>query len=337
MRSAMRLAMSPSLSEPTTTLARLAVDIGWSLWTELGVPGVLRNHSHVAIDPEPLVVFSPWLFHDDARLQEEIVRWCVAHADRISGSRLHGLLKAVPADVASAFAPVSTTLHAHGVPWAEAGGHPVSLRADASPKPLPTTRPSLVRFRLRALVGVGARADVLGELLGKDDAWMVASDLQGLGYSKRNTARILAELADAGLIKVRPERNASAYQVQGAALLLQLIHGDDLAWPDWLTVFELIGDVRRLSALSAKSEAVRRVAAVKAAATFEAASDVLGCARPPSGAGMPDAWQSTIAWAETLLGSLAAGTSAALTPRARPASASRSRAAASTKKSARRP
>ena len=76
----------------TERITRLVIDLGWSLWTELGVPGVIRRHAHVAIDPEPLIVFSPWLLRHDARLQEEVVRWCVAHADRISASRLHGLL-----------------------------------------------------------------------------------------------------------------------------------------------------------------------------------------------------------------------------------------------------
>lgn len=33
----------------------------WSAWTELGVRGVERRHERVAVDPEPLIVFTPAL------------------------------------------------------------------------------------------------------------------------------------------------------------------------------------------------------------------------------------------------------------------------------------
>lgn len=301
------------------TIASLAGDLGWSLWTELGVPGVVRNHTHVAIDPEPLIVFSPWLFKDDARLCEEVVRWCSAHADRISASRLQGLLKAAPADVTAAFSALATTLRAHGVRWTDsiaAGADLPPSRAIGPSKPLPmalpTTRPALIRFRLRALAGVGARADVLAELLGHEGAWLIASDMQALGYSKRNVARILAELADAGLVQHRTERNAIAYQAHGPHIWPQLLRGEGLAWPDWATIFGLVGDVLRLDVESGKSESVRRVAATKAAQRFEAASDVLGWERPVSTTGNPDAWQFVIKWAEEQVGGLARGTSTAM-------------------------
>ena len=193
-------------------ITKNVTDLGWSVWGELGVPSVVRNHADVAIDPEPLIVFSRTLFSSDARLQEQISRWCSAHADRVSASRLQGIQKAVVPDVAKDFDELAEELRAHGVLWA---GRPSATRRTTTAKPieLPTTRPALVRLRLRALCGVGARADVLAELLAHQGRWLVASDIDHLGYAKRSIARILAELADAGLAKARAERNTIAYEL----------------------------------------------------------------------------------------------------------------------------
>lgn len=292
----------------TSALAKLVVDLGWSLWTELGVPGVIRKHAHVALDPEPLIVFSPWLFRGDARLQEQVVRWCVAHADRISASRLHGLLKVASPDVVASFAVLAMTLRTHGVPWIT--GKTAVPVSSTKPLAMPTARPALIRLRLRTLAGIGARADVLAELLGHDGSWLIASDLKHLGYSKRNVARILAELADAGVARARTARNAVAYALQAPALLAQLLNGQQLAWPAWAIVFAFVEKLQRMSVDDGKSEAVRRVAGATAAARFAEASATLGLEGPVASG--VDPWRAVIAWAQTQMAGLAAGTSPAL-------------------------
>lgn len=288
----------------TERIAKLVVDLGWSLWSELGVPGVVRHHAHVAIDPEPLIVFSPWLFRDDARLQDEIVRWCVAHADRISASRLHGLLKTASPEVLSAFHDLATTLRAHGVPWTKAKtpGTPETTK----PLALPTTRPALIRVRLRALAGVGARADVLAELLGHQSRWLIASDLHHLGFSKRNVARILGELADAGVVGSRADKNAVAFKL-ATPQLAQMLEGKQLAWPSWASVLAFVEDLQRLCDDQGKSEVVRRVAAPKAAARFDVASAALNFERPV--VPRDDAWSAVVVWAEEQMAALVDGTS----------------------------
>ena len=261
------------------TITKLIVDLGWSLWSEFGVPGVVRNHAHVAIDPEPLIVFSPWLFRDDARLQDEVVRWCVAHADRISASRLHGLLKATSPDVTAAFHTMATTLRAHGVPWTKTKASEELETTTSKPLALPTTRPALIRLRLRAVAGVGARADVLAELLGHRGRWLIASDLQHLGYSKRNVARVLGELADAGVVEARADKNAVGFRLS-ASTLSELVGGQKLAWPSWAALLAFVEDVQRLSGDASKSHVVRRVASTKAAARFTVTSTQLNLTRP---------------------------------------------------------
>jgi len=46
-------------------------ELAWSLWTEFGVPGGVRNHRGVALDIEQLIVISPLLFEHDPRLRDQ--------------------------------------------------------------------------------------------------------------------------------------------------------------------------------------------------------------------------------------------------------------------------
>jgi hypothetical protein len=291
-------------------IAKNVTDLGWSVWGELGVPSVVRNHAGVVIDPEPLIVFSRALFKGDARLQEQVSRWCAAHADRVSASRLEGIQKAVVADVAKGFHNLADELRAHGVPWA---GRPTATSRTTKAKALqlPTTRPALVRLRLRALCGVGARADVLAELLAHRGSWLVASDIDHLGYTKRSIARILAELADAALARTRAERNTIAYELAGTERWGELLDAATVAWPDWLKVFELAALAQQLTSENEKSESVRRVAAAKVAKQIDALGAVLGLSPPPPTSGRSDAWDVVVAWLELHTRTLAEGTSAA--------------------------
>ncbi len=67
--------------------------LGWSLWTELGVSGVVRKHRHHAIDPEPLIIYTAALQDIDPRLRDESTDWCTRYHTFISKTRLRNLLK----------------------------------------------------------------------------------------------------------------------------------------------------------------------------------------------------------------------------------------------------
>jgi hypothetical protein len=43
------------------------IDLAWSLWTGLGVPGQIDNHGDCAVDPEPLILFTAGLRDADPR------------------------------------------------------------------------------------------------------------------------------------------------------------------------------------------------------------------------------------------------------------------------------
>src|SRR5690606_25508948 len=128
---------------------------------------------------------------------------------------------------------------------------------DPRPPALPTTRPSLARLRVRALAGVGARADVLTELLGRTAVWTTASDLDTLGYSKRNVARVLSELADAGLAAELADGNARTFQIDCGEAWTRLLHVEEVGWPHWDAVMRLVIALLSLAGLEGRPATMR--------------------------------------------------------------------------------
>ena len=92
------------------------VDLAWSLLTELGVPGLVRRHQAVAIDPEPVVLVASLLVEDDPRLRDQLLSWLLQHGSLLSVSRLGGLLKTGGPTRQARFSEVAQTVRARGGP-----------------------------------------------------------------------------------------------------------------------------------------------------------------------------------------------------------------------------
>lgn len=293
-------------------LLRSAADLGWSLWTELGVPGVIRNHRHVAIDLEPLVVATAVLGTDDPRLVEQALCWCAVHSDRVNVGRLSLLARALPPTAKAQFEGFAAAVNAiAGTRW------PTSEQS-ASPLPrvrairLPLERDALFRLRARALCGVGGRADVLCDLLARPGAWFTAAELARHGHSKRNVARVLAEFADAGLAHRGEIGNVARFRLANPGALSVTLAGVPAVHPDWSAIFGLVTLVVELVDGQRLPEPVRRVEANTRREVLAPLTVALGLATPPATRGVPDASDVMLAWAEEQLSELAAGTSPAL-------------------------
>ncbi|MBK7756624.1 MAG: hypothetical protein IPI35_09510 [Deltaproteobacteria bacterium] len=202
-------------------IVRATTDLLWSLWTELGVNGVVRKHAQVIIDPEALLLFSPLLVASDPRLLELIYSWCVKHHGLIAPSRLLGLRKTLPPEVTGPFDCFAATVRANTpARWTiPKGASPWSTVPALRRVSMDLTRPALRTLRLRAILGVSARADVLGALLSEPGEWVTASQLTPLGYSKRAIALILHDLHEARLIDAQPEKNRITYRLAVGAEL----------------------------------------------------------------------------------------------------------------------
>jgi hypothetical protein len=185
----------------SSQLQDLAVETLWSLWTELGVSGSMRRHSDVGIDLEPLILATAYLGRFDARVLEESLDWCVTNSRFVSSNRLRNLLKAADAPTRDALGRYAATVRKRRrVSWPGVG-QPYAFsptRRSLSPD---LKRPALVQLRLRALLGVSARAEVLRWLLAGPDRFVGSLELATMSaYGKDNVADTLDLLARAGVV-----------------------------------------------------------------------------------------------------------------------------------------
>ena len=139
-----------------------------------------------------------------------------------------------PPAVVEHFGGLAAAVARHGVRWPAVASSPAWPDASKLKGPLPLERPALLRFRLRALCGVGARADVLAELLGSGAVWRsAAAELARQGYTKRNVALLLAELEAAGVLHARRDGAAVLYRLAEPKPLLELMGAEGVSAPAW--------------------------------------------------------------------------------------------------------
>lgn len=189
--------------------------LAWSLWTEIGVAGLERKHRAFSIAPEELIILTSALSEFDPRLCDEALDWCIHNHRFISPIRLHILAKKHEEYIAKPFSTFSATLNAAAgirTRWAVLTKTP-PLKLQPSGKSILRSFeiPSMLNFRLRSFLGVGAKADVLAFLLAEKREDFIASDLMETGYSKRRLAAILEDLAAAGILFKSHIRNQLRY------------------------------------------------------------------------------------------------------------------------------
>jgi hypothetical protein len=145
----------------SAALRELALEIAWSLWAELGLSGWTRHHADSAVDLEPLIIATPRLGEWDARLLEESFDWCVLNSRFVSAVRLRNLLNTVDEPTRRAFGDFAATVRKkRRVSW-PAEGEPLQLRVTGRSSVPDLRRPALQQLRLRAILGVSARAEII--------------------------------------------------------------------------------------------------------------------------------------------------------------------------------
>ena len=241
---------------------RLAVELAWSLWAELGVDGVLRRHDWQAIDLEPLIIFTAHLGDADNRLRASTIDWCIANARFVSAFRLRNLADQASPQTRTAFGRYAATVRAHSkAPW-PGEGDPLTLFHPEHIGSPDLRRPSLIQLRLRALVGVSARAEVLKLMLAEPDRPQAASTLaEDAAYGKGSVAQALDMLTRAGIVQVQPDANRMLYRLARPGELAQALLWLPSVFPDWWPIFKVVEALADY-VHSAAGPASARVAAV---------------------------------------------------------------------------
>jgi hypothetical protein len=292
----------PTNSKPQLRGALL--DLLWQQWAALGVAGATKPDAEWCVDPEALVLITTTTQgRADPRLFNEMLDWLWVHGESVNVQRLKNIQKAVGLGdhrvlgaiaawlsrrstlskwkpLAAISEPVAKTqplfTSKDGTPQPSFGqADPIFLKhgfhrgqvkhreLSQAPNPL---LPTTLLWKLRALFGVQARAEILLWLL-THESGHAADIARGTFYFPRTVDETLKELAASGMVKSGRAGREKRYWLKPSEWsFLQTWNRPDgfPRWIDWARFFTLqerIGVVlsnRELSPMLQSSE-LRRV------------------------------------------------------------------------------
>lgn len=218
------------------------LDLAWSLWTELGVAGARRKHRQIAITPEDLLLLTSALSSLDPRLRDESIDWCSRYHGYVSTARLRSLFKNAQKEQKAALSRYAATVNELAATrWPTTGdARPWKLRSGRKSSLPDLTHPALLHLRLRALFGTGARADVIAVFLGSDTPNISVAEVAQIGYTKRNIANVLDDLAAGGLLFASKVQNQLRYRWARREALEALVEPLPKKIPNWRPIVDLV-------------------------------------------------------------------------------------------------
>jgi hypothetical protein len=307
------------MADARDRVVEASVSLAWSLWGELGAPAWERRHQGWAIELEPLIAFTAWLAEHDRRLLREAVDWCAANAAFVSLSQYRHVISAPLWDDGEAFARLSATMSSlTGRRWPGSGREPcyeVALSGKSRLRELSV--PSLLQLRLRALFGVGTRAELVRlMLLHPFQDWSVAQFGERIAYTQRQAATDLEMLVKAGLVE-RTGGGPSRYVLRDAAALRAVVGRLPNFAPRWLPTFQVLASMA--AALGAVTDGQLRQPGIEVARRLRLVEPALGASglpKPPTAEG-GDVAERTVQWALGVADALASADPRVLPAQAR--------------------
>jgi len=183
-------------------LIEASLNLAWSHWVGLGVRGTAHPPS-TAVDPEALLYFTACLVDHDPRLKDEVADWWSRHEPHLSRVRLSGLEERFGELVTRKLDTFLETLRG-------------ATRTSGKSRLDHLKTPARSLLRMRCVFGANARAEVLLEFLtrrAQSDFGLTALALSEVGYTKRNIALVLDDLASGGLLVAANEGNRVRYRL----------------------------------------------------------------------------------------------------------------------------
>jgi len=253
------------------------LDFLWRQWSALGVSGHRAVEERRVIDPEPLLLLSLTVCRYDARLFDEILDWLMVNGAFLNVQRLKNIEKQADFQCKAQLSAVSELLGknsnfalkwkslsgAYSLEEAEPlffmkDGRPLPVPADLSPEfsphgllrgpvrlrgnsqPFSTQATSTLLLRLRALLGVNSRCELLC-LLGATEEIHPSDIARQTGYFARTTQGALAEMARSGVVQVRSANREKRYWLQPGVLdSLLRPEGVPTPWSNWSPLFRAL-------------------------------------------------------------------------------------------------
>jgi hypothetical protein len=286
------------------------LDTLWSQWHELGVASTVpRRHSDDFVDPEPLIAFTAIHGDFDPRLRDESIDWVLDHGTYLSKARLKNVLRSWGRLEDPRFREYAATVNAHGgAGWAAANAKPLAFRPRNRSLLEDLTRPSLISLRIRAIFGVGARAELIRAFLSRPRSAMTAADLSSeTSYGKRNVLNELEPLRFARVLTSFRAANSDRFSLARADPVEALVGPLPARFTRWAQTFAVLDALLELVRQSTKRSALQN--AINAVRLIQEHKDLFASAEihPPPLPSGPQAWPVFIEWAVERARALAAG------------------------------
>lgn len=249
----------------------------WDQWAQLGVFAPTSRRDQWAVDPEALLLFTFEVGRSDPRLFDEVLDWLLMNERLVSVQRLRNLCRDEDdRDLVEAALLWVAHQHSRSRP-----ARPVRAQRPIEPRPLfydvarqvrepdeaflavgllkPATEPSRksrppdpdapinFAFRMRHLVGVGSRAEVIRYLLIApitDAPALAIAD--AAGYAKRNVNDTLTALVASRAVTAYELGNERRYSLD-RVLWSQFLRFQQGGWPTYRDWLHLLGAFRQLS------------------------------------------------------------------------------------------
>lgn len=222
----MLAAISDSMTHPTSDAAASLVELAeelreaalhvlWRQWRAVGGQTANRGAARAIVDPEALVLLSLVLVDDEPRLVDILHDWTVLNSDLLSVQRLKNLAAAYPDATKERLAWLAriASEEAKDLRWRP-------LSADSPPLRVPSSNdapgrtnkrrairvrldePATLALRLRLGFGVGAKADVLGFLIGSAGRAATVREIAAeTGYTIAAVRRAAEDMTAARLLQ----------------------------------------------------------------------------------------------------------------------------------------
>jgi hypothetical protein len=256
-------------------LSEQLVEFAWTEWAQMGLLATPHQRSPWAQDPEALIVFTLEVARAEPRLFDELLDWMLVNEALLSVRRLRAMCidetdrslvaaalawlahqrpRARPGNggkraARSTLQPLfRSDIHVSepDQDFASAGWLRPALSPSHKSQPPDPKAPINLAFRLRQILGVGVRAEVVRILLTTEVPWMNAQTLaRSTGYAKRNVHDGLTGLSNAGVVSaftVGAEQRYTADRPGWAALLGGELEGLPVNrdWPQLLAVLRRV-------------------------------------------------------------------------------------------------
>lgn len=244
------------MTNTAESLRRLAVDLAWGLWAELGVSTWSRTHGWWCVELEPLIAFTAIVADThDPRLLRESVDWCVRNEPFISRHQLRHVVKAQAWPTVGPIGAFGATVSRHtGTKWPEVDTEePYDFQLSGKSQVPSLEQPALLQLRLRAVLGVSARAEIVRVLLTNTAReWSAAEIAERVAYTKRQVTSDLEMLTVGGVITRAAGPGGAAYVLADPDGVIHLVGKLPRVAPRSAPLFRsLVGLVDAVEAASA--------------------------------------------------------------------------------------